>query len=174
MLGLPNAGKSTLLARISAARPRVADYPFTTLTPNLGVVKLDDRRFVVADIPGLIEGASQGAGLGDRFLRHVERTRVLRPSARRGTALLDDTRDVLGEYETIRNELAAYDTALSDRRELVVLSKIDALGDRSVLDPVQRALEARGCTVLRASGVSGEGIPELIRALWRVLEEERA
>jgi GTP-binding protein len=173
LLGLPNAGKSTLLARISAARPRIANYPFTTLTPNLGVVKLDDQRFVVADIPGLIEGASEGAGLGDRFLRHVERTRVLLHLLD-CTALLDDTRDVLGEYETIRKELAAYDTALGERRELVLLSKIDALGERSALDPIQRALEARGCTVLRASGVSGEGIPELIRALWRVLEEERA
>jgi GTP-binding protein len=172
LLGLPNAGKSTLLSRISAARPRIADYPFTTLTPNLGVVMLDDQRFVVADIPGLIEGASQGAGLGDRFLRHVERTRLLLHLLD-CTALLDDSRDLLGEYETIRKELAAYDTALSERRELVLLNKIDALGDRAVLDPIQRALEARGCTVLRASGVSGEGIPQLVRALWRALEEER-
>ncbi|HEY8120127.1 MAG TPA: GTPase ObgE [Myxococcota bacterium] len=173
LLGLPNAGKSTLLSRISAARPRIADYPFTTLTPNLGVVKLDDQRFVVADIPGLIEGASEGAGLGDRFLRHVERTRVLLHLLD-CTALLDDSRDLLGEYETIRKELAAYDSALTERRELVLLTKIDALGDRALLEPIQRALEARGCTVLRASGVSGEGIPELVRALWRVLQEERA
>jgi GTP-binding protein len=173
LLGLPNAGKSTLLARISAARPRIADYPFTTLTPNLGVVKLDDQRFVVADIPGLIEGASEGAGLGDRFLRHVERTRVLLHLLD-CTALLDDSRDLLGEYETIRKELAAYDAALAERRELVLLNKIDALGDRAALDPVQRALEQRGCRVLRASGVSGEGIRELLRALWRALEEERA
>ena len=172
LLGLPNAGKSTLLSRISAAKPRIADYPFTTLTPNLGVVTLDDRRFVVADIPGLIEGASQGAGLGDRFLRHVERTRLLLHLLD-CTALLDESRDLLGEYETIRKELAAYDTALSERREIVLLNKIDALGERSALDPVQRALEARGCRVLRASGVSGEGIPELVRALWRALEEER-
>ena len=172
LLGLPNAGKSTLLARISAARPRIADYPFTTLTPNLGVVKLDDQRFVVADIPGLIEGASEGAGLGDRFLRHVERTRLLLHMLD-CTALLDDTRDVLGEYETIRKELAAYDTALSERRELVLLNKIDALGDRSLLDPIQRELEARGRVVLRASGVSGEGIPELVRTLWRAIVEER-
>jgi GTP-binding protein len=173
LLGLPNAGKSTLLARISAAKPRIADYPFTTLTPNLGVVMLDDRRFVVADIPGLIEGASEGAGLGDRFLRHVERTRLLLHLLD-CTALLDDSRDLLAEYETIRKELAAYDTALSARRELVLLNKIDALGDRSVLDEIQRTLEARGRQVLRASGVSGEGIPELVRALWRALEEERA
>jgi GTP-binding protein len=173
LLGLPNAGKSTLLARISAARPRIADYPFTTLTPNLGVVKFDDQRFVVADIPGLIEGASEGAGLGDRFLRHVERTRVLLHMLD-CTALLDETRDVLGEYETIRKELAAYDTALTERRELVLLNKIDALADRELLDPIQRELEARGRVVLRGSGVSGEGIPELVRALWRVIAEERA
>jgi GTP-binding protein len=173
LLGLPNAGKSTLLSRISAARPRIADYPFTTLTPNLGVVMLGEQRFVVADIPGLIEGASEGAGLGDRFLRHVERTRLLLHLLD-CTALLDDSRDLLGEYETIRKELAAYDTALSERREIVLLNKIDALGDRAVLDPIQRALEARGCSVLRASGVSGEGIPQLVRALWRALEEERA
>jgi len=173
LLGLPNAGKSTLLARVSAARPRIADYPFTTLTPNLGVVMLDDRRFVVADIPGLIEGASRGAGLGDRFLRHVERTRLLLHLLD-CTALLDDSRDLVAEYETIRKELAAYDSALAERRELVLLNKIDALADRSALGEIQRALEARGCTVLRASGVSGEGIPELVRTLWRALEEERA
>jgi GTP-binding protein len=173
LLGLPNAGKSTLLARISAARPRIADYPFTTLTPNLGVVKLDDQRFVVADLPGLIEGASEGAGLGDRFLRHVERTRVLLHLLD-ATAVLDETRDLLADYETIRRELAAYDSVLAQRRELVLLSKVDAVAERALLDPLQRALEARGRTVLRASGVSGEGIPELIRALWRALEEERA
>ena len=173
LLGLPNAGKSTLLARISAAKPRIADYPFTTLTPNLGVVTLGDQRFVVADIPGLIAGASEGAGLGDRFLRHVERTRLLLHLLD-CTALLDESRDLVAEYETIRKELAAYDSALSERREIVLLSKIDALADRSLLDPVQRALEARGCRVLRASGVSGEGIPELLRALWRALQEERA
>jgi GTP-binding protein len=173
LLGLPNAGKSTLLSRISAARPRIADYPFTTLTPNLGVVRLDDQRFVVADIPGLIEGASEGAGLGDRFLRHVERTRVLLHLLD-CTALLDESRDLLGEYETIRKELAAYDPALAERRELVLLNKVDAIGDRDLLAPIQRALEKRGCTVLRASGVSGEGIPELLRVLWRVLQEERA
>jgi GTP-binding protein len=173
LLGLPNAGKSTLLARISAARPRIADYPFTTLTPNLGVVLHDDQRFVVADIPGLIEGASRGAGLGDRFLRHIERTRVLLHLLD-CTALQDESRDLLAEYETIRKELAAYDAALCERRELVLLNKIDALGDRSLLDPIQRALEARGRTVLRGSGVSGEGIPELVQALWRALENERS
>jgi GTP-binding protein len=173
LLGLPNAGKSTLLARISAARPRIADYPFTTLTPNLGVVTLDEQRFVVADIPGLIEGASEGAGLGDRFLRHVERTRILLHLLD-CTALLDESRDLLAEYETIRKELAAYDAALAERREIVLLNKIDAIGDRSLLDGVQRALEARGRPVLRASGVSGEGVPELVRALWRALGEERA
>jgi GTP-binding protein len=173
LLGFPNAGKSTLISRVSAARPKVASYPFTTLFPHLGMVESGGARFVIADIPGLIPGAHRGAGLGDRFLRHVERTRVLLHLLD-CTALLDDSRDLIAEYETIRKELAAYDAALSARREIVLLNKIDALADRRVLDPIQRALEARGCTVLRASGVSGEGIPELVRALWRALEEERA
>jgi GTP-binding protein len=173
LVGLPNAGKSTLLRRISEAKPRVADYPFTTLHPHLGVVQFDERRFVVADIPGLIEGASEGVGLGDRFLRHVERTRLL-VHLLDGAALLDPSRDLLGEYDVIRRELAAYSHELAARRELVLLNKIDLLADRAAAAPVVAELERRGCRVLLGSGVSGAGIPELVRAMALALAESGA
>jgi len=171
LVGLPNAGKSTLLRRISAARPRVADYPFTTLSPNLGVVELDLRRFVVADIPGLIEGAHQGVGLGDRFLRHVERTRIL-VHLLDAAALLEPGRDLLREYETVRRELEAYGDRLAERHEIVVLDKIDLLADRARLEPVEEALRRRGRRVLRVSGATGEGVPTLLRALLQALDHE--
>src|SRR5262245_43289736 len=129
LVGFPNAGKSTLLRRISAAKPRVASYPFTTLVPHLGVAEVGERRFVVADLPGLVEGASQGAGLGDRFLRHVERTRVLVHLIDVGGALLEGG-DPLARYDQIRAELSAYAAELAQRRELVALNKVDLLGDR--------------------------------------------
>ncbi len=175
LVGFPNAGKSTLLARISAARPRIADYPFTTLTPNLGVVEFDEQRMVVADIPGLIEGASQGVGLGDRFLRHVERTRLL-VHLLDGAAFLDDSRDLVKEYDTIRGELAAYDERLTARRELVLLHKIDLIpaDERSRFAPLTQALAARGRTLLSASSATGEGIPALLRAMAHALAEEKA
>ena len=171
LVGLPNAGKSTLLRRISAARPRVADYPFTTLTPHLGVAEHGERRFVVADIPGLIEGASRGVGLGDRFLRHVERTRVL-VHLLDGAALLDEGRDLRAEYEAIRKELAAYDPALAGRRELVAVNKIDLLADRADLAEVEAALHTRGARVLRVSAATGEGVAELVAAMAQALAEE--
>src|SRR5262245_57432147 len=170
LVGLPNAGKSTLLRRISAARPRVADYPFTTLFPHLGVVSFDERRFVVADIPGLIEGASDGVGLGDRFLRHVERTRLL-VHLLDGAALLDPSRDLVAEYEVIRHELAAYDAGLARRRELVLLNKIDLIPDRAAFEPIVKELALRGCQVLLGSGATGAGIPELVRAMALALQE---
>jgi GTP-binding protein len=170
LVGLPNAGKSTLLRRISAARPRVADYPFTTLFPHLGVVEFDERRFVVADIPGLIEGASEGVGLGDRFLRHVERTRVL-VHLLDGAALLDPSRDLVAEYDVIRRELAAYGADLEQRRELVFLNKLDLIADRAALEPILKALAERGCQVLLGSGVSGEGVADLVRAMALALQE---
>lgn len=173
LVGLPNAGKSTLLGRISAARPRVAAYPFTTLVPALGVVEVDDRRFVVADIPGLIEGASEGAGLGDRFLRHVERTRVLVHLIDVAGAWLEE-RDPMQDYESIRRELAAYDATLAERREIVALNKIDALADRALLAAIEARLRERGCEVYRISGVSGEGVGELLRAVARALAHEEA
>ncbi len=169
LLGLPNAGKSTLLGRISAARPRVAAYPFTTLIPSLGVVERDERRFVVADVPGLVEGASEGVGLGDRFLRHVERTRVLVHLIDAGSALLEG-RDARADYEAIRAELAAYDPSLLGRVPLVVLNKIDLVADRSALDPLERELAQSGSEVLRISGATGEGVPELVAAMLRALD----
>jgi GTP-binding protein len=171
LVGLPNAGKSTLLRRISAARPRVADYPFTTLFPHLGVVELDEKRFVVADIPGLIEGASQGVGLGDRFLRHVERTRVL-VHLLDGAALLDPSRDLLAEYAVIRRELEAYGAELARRRELVFLNKLDLIADRAALEPIIAALAERGRRIVLGSGATGAGVAELVRALAQALQEE--
>ena len=170
LVGLPNAGKSTLLGRISAARPRVADYPFTTLFPHLGVVSTGDRRFVVADLPGMIEGASDGVGLGDRFLRHAERTHLL-VHVLDGAALLDPSRDLLSEYEVIRRELAAYDAALAARRELVFLDKIDLLADRAPFEALAKQLALRGCAVLLGSGATGEGVAELVRAMALALAE---
>jgi GTP-binding protein len=171
LVGAPNAGKSTLLRRISAARPRVADYPFTTLVPALGVAALDDRRFVVADIPGLIEGASQGVGLGDRFLRHIERTRVLVHLLDVGTPVQED-RDLLAEYDAIRRELLAYDEALMQRVEIVALNKIDLIADREILGEPEAALRSRGREVVRISGATGEGIGELLRSILRAIDAE--
>jgi GTP-binding protein len=154
---------------VSSAKPRVADYPFTTLIPNLGVAELGDRRFVVADIPGLIEGASEGAGLGDRFLRHVERTRVLVHLVDVGTALLE-SRDPIALYDAIRTELGAYEPSLADRREIVALNKVDLVADRSEIDPVEEILRARGCEVWRISAATNEGIEALLSQVVRVLD----
>ena len=179
LVGFPNAGKSTLLRRISAARPRVASYPFTTLTPSLGVAEVDDHRFVVADIPGLIEGASRGVGLGDRFLRHIERTRAIVHLLDAGAWVLE-SRDLIADYEAIRAELGAYEPALLERTEIVALSKIDLVPDRDELAPLEAAMRARGREILYVSGATGEGIEVLLRTMARALEtsepttEERA
>jgi GTP-binding protein len=179
LVGFPNAGKSTLLRRISAARPRVASYPFTTLIPSLGVAEVDDHRFVVADIPGLIEGASRGVGLGDRFLRHIERTRAIVHLLDAGAWVLE-SRDLIAGYEAIRAELGAYEPALLDRTEIVALSKIDLVPDRDELAPLEAAMRARGREVLYVSGATGEGVEALLRTMARTLEtpepttEERA
>ncbi len=169
LVGFPNAGKSTLLRRISAARPRVAAYPFTTLVPSLGVAELDERRFVVADIPGLIEGASEGAGLGGRFLRHIERTRVLLHLLDAGSLALEG-RDLIEAYDAIRAELEAYEPALLERAEIVALNKVDLVKDRETLDSVEAELRRRGRQVLRSSGATGEGLDELLRAAVRALD----
>jgi GTP-binding protein len=169
LVGFPNAGKSTLLGRISAARPRVAAYPFTTLVPQLGVASCGERRFVVADIPGLIEGASRGAGLGDRFLRHIERTRVLVHLLDVGGAMLEQ-RDLLAEYAAIRAELAAFEPGLLERREIVALNKVDLLAERQTLDAVEAELRRLGRTVVRTSGATGEGIAALLREIVHALE----
>jgi GTP-binding protein len=172
LVGFPNAGKSTLIRAISAARPRVASYPFTTLVPSLGVVELDDRRFVVADIPGLIEGASEGVGLGDRFLRHVERTRVLVHLLDLGAMMLED-RNPLADYDALRQELGRYRPELLERREIVLLNKTDLVPEDRVGDVngLAAALASSGSVVLRGSGATGQGTRELVIALVRTLDE---
>lgn len=168
LAGLPNAGKSTFLAAASAARPKIADYPFTTLTPNLGVVDLSpSERFVIADIPGLIEGASEGAGLGTRFLGHVERSASL-------IHLIDGTQDdVVGAYRTIRAELEAYGEGLADKVELVALNKIDALSPELRAEKSAELETVLGHQPFLVSGVSGEGVPELLRAAWAEVRRTR-
>ena len=168
LAGLPNAGKSTFLAAASAARPKIADYPFTTLTPNLGMVDLSPgERFVIADIPGLIEGASEGAGLGTRFLGHVERTAVL-------IHLVDGTQeDVAEAYRTIRTELEAYGEVLAEKAEIVALNKIDALSPELREERAAALQAAAGQTPMRVSGVSGEGVTELLRAAWTEVRKAR-
>ena len=167
LAGLPNAGKSTFLAATSNARPRIADYPFTTLHPNLGVVGIDGRELVIADIPGLIEGASEGRGLGDRFLGHVERCAVL-------LHLVDGTgEDVAGDYAVIDRELAAYSPIVAAKPRVIALSKVDAL-TLELRAERRAALEAvAGGPVLAVSAVSGEGVEAVLRALAKRVDAER-
>ncbi|HET8728963.1 MAG TPA: GTPase ObgE [Alphaproteobacteria bacterium] len=161
LVGLPNAGKSTFLAATTRAKPKIADYPFTTLHPNLGVVRADSHEFVLADIPGLIEGAHEGHGLGDRFLGHVERCAVL-------LHLVDGTsEDVARDYRTIRKELEAYDAGLAAKPEIVGLNKTDALDAEMVEERRQLLEEASGAPVLALSGATGDGVREMLFALWR-------
>ena len=168
LAGLPNAGKSTFLAAATAARPKIADYPFTTLVPNLGVVDLSTtERFVIADIPGLIEGASDGAGLGTRFLGHVERSGCL-------IHLIDGTQDdIAGAYRTIRNELEAYGAGLAEKAEVLALNKIDALTPEAREEKAAELEAAAGRRPMLVSGVSGEGVTELLRAAWTEVRRER-
>ena len=180
LVGLPNAGKSTLLATVSAARPKIADYPFTTLHPGLGVVKIDDRDFVLADIPGLIEGAHEGHGLGDRFLGHVERCGAL-------VHLVDATGEHAGSaYRTIRKELAAYGGEISDKAEIVALSKIDAVDEetsRLQRERLKRAMRTYGPPIapgakrpppLDLSAVAGRGVTEVLRTALKEVEASRS
>ena len=168
LIGLPNAGKSTFLAAVSRARPKIADYPFTTLHPNLGVAYLDDEEFVIADIPGVIEGASEGAGLGTRFLGHIERCGVL-------LHLIDGTQDdVAGAYRIVRDELKAYGAGLEGKTEIVALNKCDALSPKEAEEKRILLAQASGRTVNIISGVAGTGIPAMLRSLLVAIHAHRA
>ncbi len=167
LLGMPNAGKSTFLATVSNARPKIADYPFTTLVPNLGVVGVDGREFVMADIPGLIEGASEGRGLGDQFLGHVERCSVL-------LHLVDGTSEtVVEDWETIVGELEAYSEALFDKPRVTVLNKIDALDEDTLAERKAELEEAVGGKVYLMSSVAQQNVQVVLRALWAQIVEDR-
>ena len=164
VIGLPNAGKSTFLAAVSAAKPKIADYPFTTLHPNLGIVRAGDVDFVLADIPGLIEGAHEGAGLGTRFLGHVERCRVV-------LHLVDATEeDVAGAYRTVRRELKAYGGELATKKEIVALSKCDALDAETIAERQEALKRAARKKPFLLSAVSGMGVQDVLFALARVIE----
>ena len=172
LLGFPNAGKSTLISRISAARPKIADYPFTTLVPNLGVVTMSgDRSFVVADVPGLIAGAHAGHGLGDRFLKHIERTKVL-------VHLVDVSsgsgRDPVEDFDTIMEELRLFSPAVAAKPQIVAANKVDALDDPTRLERLEKHVRALDLPFQRLSGVTGEGIDSLLEAAWRQIAAVRA
>jgi GTP-binding protein len=165
LVGFPNAGKSTLISRISAARPKIANYPFTTLTPNLGVVSLSgDRSFVVADVPGLIKGAHEGHGLGHQFLRHIERTKIL-------VHLVDVSstsgREPVEDFDTIRDELRRFDEYVAAKPQIVVATKIDALDDPERLDGLRRHVRKNRLPFVKISAVSGDGLDELLETIWR-------
>jgi GTP-binding protein len=172
IVGFPNAGKSTLISRISAARPKIADYPFTTLSPNLGVVRLgDDRSFVAADVPGLIEGAHTGHGLGHQFLRHIERTKVL-------VHLVDVSgasgRDPVEDFDTILEELRLFDAKVAAKPQLVAATKMDAVDDPSRVEALEHHVRALDLPFFRISAVAGTGLDDLLEAAWRQIVAVRA
>jgi GTPase len=172
LIGLPNAGKSTFLSAVSKARPKIADYPFTTLAPQLGVVRVggdgrDAQEFVLADLPGLIEGAHEGVGLGDRFLAHAERCRVL-------LHLVDGTQaQVVKAYRTIRHEVEAYGHGLGEKPEILALNKCDALSADEIARKRRALAKACGRPVLVISGATGKGVPDAVNALWHAIEDRR-
>ncbi|MGD0633855.1 MAG: GTPase ObgE [Beijerinckiaceae bacterium] len=168
LVGLPNAGKSTFLSVVSAAKPKIGDYPFTTLHPQLGVAAVDGREFVLADIPGLIEGAHEGIGLGDQFLGHIERCRVI-------LHLVDATGEHAGkDYKTVRAELAAYGGGLAEKREIVALSKIDAVDPEHLKKQVERLRRACGHTPMRVSAAARTKVTEVLRAIMGIIDESKA
>jgi GTP-binding protein len=172
LVGFPNAGKSTLISVISAAKPKIADYPFTTLTPNLGVVAMSgDRSFVVADVPGLIEGAHEGHGLGHQFLRHIERTKVL-------IHLVDVSgasgRDPVEDFDVISRELKLYSPAMLDKPQLVAANKIDAATDESLVQELEARARELGLPFFRISAVAGTGLQPLLESAWKIVDEARA
>ncbi len=171
LVGLPNAGKSTFLSACTRARPKIADYPFTTLHPNLGVAYIGEKEFIIADIPGLIEGASEGHGLGTRFLGHIERTAIL-------LHLIDSTQDDIVEaYHTIRGELEAYGEGLDEKPELVALNKCDALGPELAADQAKILEDAIGKKVFQISAISGQGVKDVLYPMWdevKIMRDQRA
>jgi GTP-binding protein len=174
LLGYPSVGKSTFIAKVSKARPKIADYHFTTLVPNLGVVRMGpERTMVVADIPGLIEGAADGAGLGHQFLRHVERTRVL-VHILEASELTGPDRSPLKDFDTINGELRKYAPDLADKPQIVVVNKVDLTDTRDSLEKVREAFEARDLKILAMSSATGEGVREVLEAAWRVLQSASA
>lgn len=169
LVGFPNAGKSTLLSKLTRAKPKIANYPFTTLSPNLGVMELDwDRRLVIADIPGLIEDAHKGAGLGHEFLRHIERTKFL-------AHVIDVSdfreREPIEAFEAINRELELYSPKLAQKPQIVIANKIDALSDKSLLSELEKYFKERGYEFYAVSALTGEGLEELKEGLWRKYEE---
>jgi GTPase len=167
IIGLPNAGKSTFLATVSAAKPKIADYPFTTLHPQLGVVRVDEREFVIADLPGLIEGAHEGVGLGDKFLGHTERCRVL-------LHLIDGTGENAGaDYKIVRTELEAYGNGLTDKPEIVALTKVDSMTPEAIKEQAAKLKKACKKTPRLLSSASQQGVKEVLRALWKVIASDR-
>jgi GTP-binding protein len=167
LVGLPNAGKSTFLSVVSRAKPKIAGYPFTTLKPMLGVVYVDEREFVVADLPGLIEGAHEGVGLGIRFLKHVERCGVI-------LHLIDGTaEDVVGAYKTIRSELGKYSPKLLEKKEIVAINKIDAIEEKDLKKKVAALKKLLKQDVFTMSGVTGDGVKEILRALLVIVDDFR-
>ncbi len=172
LVGYPNSGKSTLIARVSAARPKIGDYPFTTLTPNLGVVQLSDNRsFVVADVPGLIEGAHRGVGLGHRFLKHLERTRML-------IHMVDVSgysgRPPAEDLDVLRRELSLFDPELAAKPQIVAANKIDSVIDEDAVAPLAARAAELGLPLFRISGVTGQGVPALLEEAWRHVREVAA
>lgn len=162
IVGLPNAGKSTLISKISSAKPKIADYPFTTTVPNLGVVKIDDKTFVVADMPGLIKGAHRGAGLGHQFLRHIERTKII-------LHLIDPTSgDPLNSYQVIREELEKYSPQLAGKKEITAVNKIDLLS-RKEIEEIKKKFEEKGIKVYPVSALTGNGVKGLLYAVSALL-----
>ncbi len=170
IVGFPNAGKSTFIAKVSAARPKIADYPFTTLTPNLGVVRHGDHSFVVADIPGLIEGAHLGAGLGVRFLRHIERTSVLLHLI----DISDPERKPWTDFETINRELASFGTLLAEKKQIVAVNKIDLIDDRKRVKKVVDTFKKKGIEVFTISAATGEGVEPLLDEITKTVIERKA
>ena len=170
IIGLPNAGKSTLISRLTAARPKIADYPFTTLSPKIGVVRTDDGSFVMADMPGLIEGAHLGKGLGIKFLKHIERTAVLCHLIEIGDG---NPERIMNDFETVENELRSFDPALLEKKRLVAITKIDVVGGSAPVEPILRLLGERGLEATAISSVTGENVQPLVRRLGAIVKEAR-